>query len=111
MHFKKCLDQSKISVAKSKEHKPNKICVDNGSEFGTKSIKTCSQDHNTQIYSTHNELKSVAAEKIVRNLENKIYKHKTAISKNVYIDKLDDMLINEITDIIKKSIINTNIHE
>ena len=69
LHFKKYLDQSKISVAKSKEHKPNKICVDKGSEFGTKSIKTCSQDHNIQIYSTHNELKSVAAEKIVWNLK------------------------------------------
>ena len=44
------------------------------------------------MYSTHNEGKSVVAEKFIRTLESKIYKHMTSISKNVYIDKLDDMV-------------------
>ena len=37
------------------------------------------------MYSTHNERKSVVAEKSVRTLKNKIYKYITSISKNVYI--------------------------
>ena len=43
------------------------------------------------MYSTHNEGKSVVAERFIRTLKNKIYKYITSISKNVYIDKLDDI--------------------
>ena len=42
--------------------------------------------------STNNEGKSVIAERFIRTLKNKIYKYMTAISKNVYIDKLDDIV-------------------
>ena len=44
------------------------------------------------MYSTHNEGKSVVAERFIRTIKNKIYKHMTSISKNVYIDKLDDII-------------------
>ena len=44
------------------------------------------------MYSTHNEGKSVDAERFIRTIKNKIYKHLTSISKNVYIDKLDDIV-------------------
>ena len=43
------------------------------------------------MYSTYNEGKSVVAERFIRTLKNKIYKHMTAISKNVYFDVLDDI--------------------
>ena len=43
------------------------------------------------MYSTHNEGKSVVAERFIRTLKSKIYKYMTSISKNVYIDKLDDI--------------------
>ena len=46
------------------------------------------------MYSTHIEEKSSIPERFIRTLENKIYKHMTVVSKNVYIDKLDD-IINE----------------
>ena len=46
------------------------------------------------MYSTHNEGKSVVAKRFIRTLKNKIYKHMTAVSKNVYTDKLDD-IVNE----------------
>ena len=46
------------------------------------------------MYSIHNEGKSVVAERFIRTLKNKIYKHMTSLSKNVYIDKLDD-IVNE----------------
>ena len=44
------------------------------------------------MYSKHNEGKSVAAERFIRTLMNKIYLHVTSISKNVYIDKLDNIV-------------------
>ena len=43
------------------------------------------------MYSTNDEGKSVVAERFIRTLKSKIYKYMTAISKNVYIDKLDDI--------------------
>ena len=42
------------------------------------------------MYSTYNERKSVVAERFIRTLENKLYKHLTAISKNVYFDVLNE---------------------
>ena len=46
------------------------------------------------MYSTHNEGKSVVAERFIRTLKSKKYKYMTSISKNVYINKLDD-IVNE----------------
>ena len=44
------------------------------------------------MYSTHNEGKFVVAESFIRTLKSKIYKYMTSISKNVYIDKIDDIV-------------------
>ena len=44
------------------------------------------------MYSTHNEGKYLAAERFIRTIKNKIYKYMTSISKNVYIDKLYDIV-------------------
>ena len=44
------------------------------------------------MYSKHNERKFVVAERFIRTLKNKIYKYVTSVSKNVYIDKLDDIV-------------------
>ena len=46
------------------------------------------------MYSTYNEGKSVVAERFIRTLKNKLYKHMTAAGKNVYYDVLDDV-VNE----------------
>ena len=43
------------------------------------------------MYSIHNGRKYVVPERFTRTLKNKIYKYMTSISKNVYIDKLDDI--------------------
>ena len=45
-----------------------------------------------EMYSTHNGVKSVVAERFIGTLKSKIYKYMTSISKNVYIDKLDDVV-------------------
>ena len=43
-------------------------------------------------YSTHDKRKSFVAERFIRTLKNKIYKYMTSVSKNLYIDKLDDIV-------------------
>ena len=62
--------------------------------FITVSFKKWLQDNDIAMYSTHNEGKSVVPERFIRTLKNKILKYMTSISKNVYIDKLDD-IVNE----------------
>ena len=57
-------------------------------------MKSWLQNNNTVMYSTHNEGKSVVAKRFIETLKNKIYKYLTSISRNVYIDKLDD-IVNE----------------
>ena len=46
------------------------------------------------MYSTHNKGKSVVAESFIITLKTKIYKYMTSLSKNEYIDKLDNV-VNE----------------
>ena len=76
---------------KESNRKPNKIWVDKGSEFYNRLMKSFLQNNNIEMYSTHNERKSVVAERFTRTLKNKTYKYMTPISKNVFIDKLDDI--------------------
>ena len=80
------------SILKQSNSKPNKIWVDKGSEFYNAYFKKWLRDNDIVMYSTHNEGKSVVAERFIRTLKSKIYKYMTSISKNVYIDKLDDIV-------------------
>ena len=75
----------------SKGRKPNKIWVDQGSEFYNKSFTDFLKINNIEMYSTFNEGKSVVAERFIKTLKDKTYKHMTATSKNVYVDVLDDI--------------------
>ena len=93
--FQKILNQS--------GRKPNKIWVDKGSEFYNNSFKKWLKDNDIERYSILNEGKSVVAESFIRILKNKIYKYMTATSKNVYINKLDDM-INEYNNTYHRTI-------
>ena len=58
-----------------------------GSEFYNNSFKKWLKYNDIEMYSIHNEGKSVVTERFIRTLKNKIYKYKTSISKSVYIDK------------------------
>ena len=82
--FQKILNNSK--------RKANKIWVDQGSEFYNNVFKKWLKNNNIGMYSTYNEGKCVVAERFIRTLKNTIYKHMTAISKNVYFDVLDDIV-------------------
>ena len=85
------------------KRKPNKIRLDKGSEFYNTHFKKWLKNNNIELYSTHNEGKSVAAERFIRTLKNKIYKYMTSISKNVYIDTLDD-IVNEYNNTYHRTI-------
>ena len=89
-------DKKGITIDKAfpeSNRKPNERWVDKGSEFYNRSIKSCLEKNAIEMYSTHNEGKSVIAERSIRTLKNKINKYMTSILKNVYIDKLDDLVI------------------
>ena len=57
-------------------------------------MKSWLQDNNIEIYLVHNEEKSVAVERFIRNLKNKIYKCMTSVSRNLPINKLDNIVFN-----------------
>ena len=72
--------------------KRDKIWVDKGSDFYNTSMKSWLQNNNTEIYSTLDEMKETVVKRIIRTLKNKIYKYMALISKNVFSDKLDDLV-------------------
>ena len=59
----------------------NKIWADKGSEFYNRSMKLWSEKNDIEMNSTNNESKFVVAERFIRTLKTKIYKHMTAVSK------------------------------
>ena len=81
-------------LLKESNRKPNKIWVDQGSEFYKSHFKKWLKDKDIEMYSTYNEGKSVVAERFIKTLKNKIYKHKIAISKNVYFGALGDTFVD-----------------
>ena len=88
---------------KKEGRKPNKIWVDQGDEFYNNSFKKFLKINNIEMYSTYNEGKSAVAERFIRTLKNKIFRHMTAISKNVYFDVLDD-IVNKYSNTVHRSI-------
>ena len=81
-------------IIKQSGKKTNKIWVDQGGEFYNNVFKKWLSDNDIIMYSSFNEGKSVVAERFIRTLKNKLYKHMTVTGKNVYYDVLDDV-VNE----------------
>ena len=79
-------------IIKQSNRKPNKIWVDQGGEFYNNVFEKWLSDNDIKMYSTYNEGKSVVAERFIRILKNKLYKHMTATGKNVYYNVLDDVV-------------------
>ena len=106
VHFKKywMIERNCIrKVAKFKGRKPKNIWVDKGNEFYNSSFKKYLKGNDIEIYSTNNEEKFVVAERFFRTLKTKIYKYMTSVWKNVYIDKLDD-IVNEYNNTYHRTI-------
>ena len=55
-------------------------------------MKSSLQDNDIEMYSTHDEEKSVVAERFIITLKNKVYRYMTLTSKNIYTDKIDDIV-------------------
>ena len=87
----------------SKGRKLNKIWVNQGGEFYNNLLKIFLKIDNIKMYLTYNEVKPVVAERFVRTLKNKIFKHITAVSKNIYFDVLD-AIVNKYNNIVHWSI-------
>ena len=100
MHLKTILSDSTELLS---NRKANKIWIDQGSEFYNKSLKDFLKINNIEMYLTYNEGKSVAAERFVRTLKNKIFKHMTAINQNIYFDVLDD-IVDKYNNTVHKTI-------
>ena len=66
-------------------------------------LKKWLKDNDIEMYSIHNGGKSVVAERFIRKLKNDIYKYMTSISKNVYINKSDD-IVNEYNNTYHRTI-------
>lgn len=61
-------------------------------QFYKSSMELWLKDNSIEIYWIYTERKSVAGERFIRTLKNNIYKYMTAISKNVYINKLPELV-------------------
>ena len=72
-------------IIKQYNRKPNKIWVDQGREFYNNFFKKWLSYNDIIMYSTYNEGKSVVAERFIRTLKNKLYKHMTATGKNEFM--------------------------
>ena len=79
-------------IIKQSNRKPNKIWVDQGREFYNNAFEKWLSNNDIIMYSTYNEGKSVVAERFIRTLKNKLYKHMTATGKKVYYDVLDNVV-------------------
>ena len=77
--------------------------VDQDKEFYNNSFKDFLKINNIEMHSTSNEGKSAVAERFIRMLKNKIFKHMTVISKNVYFDVLDD-IVDKYNNTVDKTI-------
>ena len=85
----------------SKGRKPNKIWFDLGGEFYNKLFKSFLKISNIEMYSTHNEEKSVVAERFIRMLKNKIFNHRQLFQK-VFISMCPTILLRNTITHIKK---------
>ena len=102
-------DKSGISIVNTfrkiiwKKRKPNKIWVDQCGELYNNLLKRFLKIENIEMYPTYNEGKSVVAERFLRTLKNKFFKHMIAILKNVYFEVLDD-IVNECSNKVHRII-------
>ena len=87
----------------SEGRKPNKIQVVQGSKFYNELLKRFLKINNIEMYSTYNEGKYVVAERFIRTLKNKIFKHMAAVSRNVYFDVLD-IIVDKYNNTVYRSI-------
>ena len=85
-------DNAFQKIWKESNRKPKKIWLAKGSEFYNRSMKSWLEKSGIEIYSTRIKGKSIVCERFIKTLKNRIYKYMTLVSKNAYIDKLNDIV-------------------
>ena len=105
----KTIPNAFTEIVNKSNHKPNKLWVDQGREFYNKLMQERLKNNDILMYSTHNEGKSVIAERFIRTLNSKIYKKMTANDSKFYfgyLNKLVDQYNNTYYHSINKKPIN-----
>ena len=100
-----------IEKVNESNRKPNKLWVDQGREFDHKLMQEWLDKNNTLMDSTHNNSKSVIAERFIKTLKSKIYKKMTANDRKSYLSylyKLVDQYHNTYHHSINKKPNNAN---
>ena len=100
-----------IEIVNESNRKPNKLWVDQGKEFYNKLMQESLDNNGILMYSTHNEVNSVIAEKFIKTLKVKIYKKRTANDSKSYFpysNKLIDQYNNTYYHSINKKPINAD---
>ena len=88
---KTVLSVSFIDIVDESSRKPNKSWVDQGREFYNKLMQEWSRNNGILMYCTHNEDKSVIAERFIKTLKSKIYKKMTANNSKSYLPYLNKL--------------------
>ena len=80
-------------IVNNLKRKANKIWVDQGSEFYNSQFKKFLKENNIEMYSTYTQgIYTVVADRFIKTLKNKIFKHMATVSKKVCFDVLDDIV-------------------
>ena len=74
-----------IKIVNESNCKPNKLWVDQGREIYNKLMQEWLEHNDILMYSTHNEGKSVIAERFIKTLKPKIFKKMTANHNKSYL--------------------------
>ena len=81
-----------IKIVNESNHKPNKLWVDQATEFYNKLMQEWLDNNDILIYYTHNEGKSVTAERFMKRLKSKIYKRMTTNDSKSYLPYLNELV-------------------
>ena len=98
-----------MEIVNESNRKPNKLWADQGREFYNKLMQEWLNNNDILMYSTHNEGKSVIAERFIKTLKSTIYKKRTASDNKFhlpYLNKLADQYYSTYHHSINKKPIN-----
>ncbi len=79
-------------VVKSSGRKPEKLWVDQGTEFYNRVFRSWLKENDIEMYSTHNDGKAVVVERFNRTIKEKMWKYFSANNTHKYIDILDSLM-------------------
>ena len=79
-------------IIKQSNRKPDKLWVDQGSEFFNRVMDNWLKNNNIERYTTYNEGKAVVVERFNRTIKTKMWKYFSANNTYNYISVLDELI-------------------